>query len=453
MTQVFVSNSAYGLMTAIAAIDAGAVPGADRRVLVSVNAAVVPETASGPGEAPLLRGILSRFDEVFSLNDLLAPNPPTTWSPQDEDGPMLERLLRRAWRLSDGPVELFLQSPQVPPGRTLAALFPGAPITIVGDGLMSYSPIRLRLPRAVVERVGAVVYADVVPGVHPLLFTEVGARPVPIPVERMRAVADEVSIAVEDPDVERLAQGAVPTALVLGQYLAALGLITEAEEGRMQADMVDRAMQWGPRRIVFKPHPSAPPSMSAAVRDRCAERGVVLETYEGDVPAEILATRLDAVGVVAGFSSALTSARAMLGLPIASAGNELLLGRLEPYENGNRIPVTIVDALTRPSSPYASPAALQALVDAVGYCMQPTIMAHLRQRAVRVLSTMGAAERERYFSVQRLTELRLPGGRRASVISRVLTPTGELSRAEEARLVLRGAKRRVIRAWKALQGQ
>ena len=43
------------------------------------------------------------------------------------------------------------------------SLFPNARITIIGDGLMTYSPIRVKLPRSVVARIGRVVYADVVP--------------------------------------------------------------------------------------------------------------------------------------------------------------------------------------------------------------------------------------------------------------------------------------------------
>src|SRR5690606_4542080 len=86
------------------------------------------------------------------------------------DLPVLNRLFTRAWDL-DGDLELFVQSPQVAPARTLLSLFPDARITIIGDGLMTYSPIRVQLPRTVVERIGRVVYADVVQGVEPLVLT------------------------------------------------------------------------------------------------------------------------------------------------------------------------------------------------------------------------------------------------------------------------------------------
>ena len=54
-------------------------------------------------------------------------------------------------------------------------------VSIVGDGLMTYSPIRNRWPHTVASRVTAVVYADTVPGVEPLLFPAADRVPVPVP--------------------------------------------------------------------------------------------------------------------------------------------------------------------------------------------------------------------------------------------------------------------------------
>jgi hypothetical protein len=130
----------------------------------------------------------------------------------------------------------------------------------------------------------------------------------------------------------------------------------------------------------------------------------------------------------------------------------MLLHRLDPFENSNRVPVTIIDALTRPDSPYRTPATMQGLVDAVGYCMQPMIVSHLRTRAERVLHGMDEAERHRYFSRRRLAELSLPGGRH-TFFTRALTPTGDVTRVEELRLTITGAQRRFGRAMKALQGR
>ncbi|GEP47478.1 hypothetical protein FVP74_01195 [Microbacterium saccharophilum] len=455
MTQVFVLNSAYGAMTAAAAMDAGLFPEpSGDRILLAVNAAIVPETTTGIAESRQLQGVLRRFDRVESLNALVAPTPPVQWQPAADDLPMLERLLRRAWGIDDGSsLELFLQSPQVPPSRTLAAVFPGAPITIVGDGLMTYSPIRDRMPAAFADRVLGVAYADVVPGVEPLLFAETGAPRLPVPVDRFRSIVEEVAGAAEDPGLDDLAASAAPTVLILGQYLAHLGLVSADEEQALQAEMVDRALEWSPRRIVFKPHPSAPPAITDAVARRARAHGLEVATYDGEVPAEIVAARLRTVGVVAGFSTALPTVRALFGTPIASAGTELLLRRLHPYENGNRIPVTIVDALTRPGSPYTSPARLQHLLDTVGHTMQPQTAAQLRGRAASFLAGADPDERDRYVGARRLTQLRLPGGRRPGPLARLLTRSGVAGRFEQVRLIARGALRRAARAWKALEGR
>src|SRR5690606_28294544 len=149
-------------MTAAAAIDAGTVPAArGKRILLTVNAAVIPEAVPDIGESRHLRRLLTRFDRVESLGALLAPTLPTQWEPAPDDLPVLERLLRRAWRLSDRPVQLYLQSPQVAPSRTMISLFPGAEVTVIGDGLMTYAPLRQRMPHPLTERVVAVTYADV----------------------------------------------------------------------------------------------------------------------------------------------------------------------------------------------------------------------------------------------------------------------------------------------------
>ncbi|MGW8482623.1 polysialyltransferase family glycosyltransferase [Microbacterium sp. NPDC055903] len=449
MTGLFVLHSAYGLVTAAAAIDARMLGEGGERVLVPVNSARVPETAIGIDVQANLATLRARFDRVESLDALLTPRHPSSWAPDDAELPVLRRLLARAWNLDDD-IELYVQSPQVAPAKTLMSLFPDARITVIGDGLMTYSPIRVALPRSVVERVGRVVYADVVPGVEPVLFGESGAERVPVPPAAFRAALAETD--TQDAALEELTDG-TPTALVLGQYLSALGLVSPAEELSMQAEMVDRALRWNPGRIVFKPHPAAPPAMADAVRERARRNRVSFAQYAGVLPAELVADRLDAVGVVAGFSTALPTIRTLSGRPIGSAGLATVLARLAPFENSNRIPAAIVDAITREDSPYTDPARLQLLVDAVGYAMQPEIAAHLRPRAERFLTEADAGERERYVGARRLAELRLPGAPAEGAVRRMLRSSGGVGRIEELRLTAAGARRRAARAWKAVRGR
>ena len=264
MTQVFALHSAYGLATAAAAIDEGLLgEGEGERVLVPFHSTRVPETSAGIATDPALRSLRARFDRVEDLDALLGPLHPSSWEPDDADLPLLERLLTRVWRLDDGEIDLFVQSPQVAPARTLMALFPNARITVVGDGLMTYSAMRVRMPHTVAARIVRVVHADVVPGVRPLVGSPLAVT-VPVRGEAFRA-------ALEETDPGRLIPGlddGTPSVLVLGQYLSALGLMTADEEVALQTALVDRAMDWSPQRIVFKPHPSAPPAFADALRAR-----------------------------------------------------------------------------------------------------------------------------------------------------------------------------------------
>ncbi|WP_223622245.1 alpha-2,8-polysialyltransferase family protein [Microbacterium sp. EST19A] len=455
MTQLFALHSAYGLATAAAAIDAGLLDGASPadRLLVPFTSSRIPETTVGIAVDPALRSLRSRFDRVEELEAILGPLHPSSWEPSDGDLPILERLLTRAWHLDPHDLELFVQSPQVAPARTLMSLFPQARITLIGDGLMTYSPMRVSLPHTVAARIGRVVHADVVPGVRPLVGSP-HAEIVPVPPESFAAALRETDAGetdAGDPALDDDPEGA--TVLVLGQYLSALGLVSPAEEIALQKDMIDRAADWSPQRIVFKPHPAAPPLHTDAVRARAAAQGIAFVEHRGGPAAELLAERLDAVAVVAGFSTALPTVRTLFGREIGAAGTETVLRVLTPFENSNRIPATIVDALTRDRSPYQDPARLQLLVDAVGYAMQPEIAGHLRPRAEELLTGLDPVERDRYFTPERLSMLRLPGAPAESAVRRMLRPAGGVGRVEEWRLTAIGARRRAGRAWRAIRGR
>lgn len=459
MTQLFALHSAYGLATAAAAIDAGLLgahssgTSADR-LLVPFTSSRVPETTTGIAADPGLRTLRQRFDRIEELDAILGPQHPSSWEPADADLPIIERLLTRAWALDPRELELLVQSPQVAPARTLMSLFPHARITIIGDGLMTYSPMRVRLPHTVAARIVRVVHADVVPGVRPLVGSP-HAEIVPVPPERFATALRETEIAETDAGATDAEQNDVapPTVLVLGQYLSALGLMSPAEEIGLQQDMIDRAARWAPGRIVFKPHPAAPPLLIDAVRARSAAHGIAFTEYRGGLAAELLAERLDAVAVVAGFSTALPTVHTLFGRAIGAAGTETVLRSLTPFENSNRIPATIVDALTRDDSPYADPARLQLLVDAVGYAMQPEVAGHLRERAETLLTALDPVERDRYFAPERLSMLSLPGAPPERMLQRVLRPVGGVGRVEEWRLTLIGARRRAGRAWRVMRGR
>ena len=169
-------------------------------------------------------------------------------------------------------------------------------------------------------------------------------------------------------------------ALLLGQYLSAGGVLSVAEEAGLHAEMLRGAVAAGHRRLEFKPHPSAPVGSAAGLRAVAAELGVELAVRGGDELAEARFARGGVALVVGCFSTALATAR-FYGLPTATVGTDLLLERLTPYENSNRVPVTIVRATVRDLDvlagcadhrpPPASELDLSDLVGCVAYCMQP----------------------------------------------------------------------------------
>ncbi|MCS3444015.1 alpha-2,8-polysialyltransferase family protein [Microbacterium phyllosphaerae] len=452
MTQLFALHSAYGLATAAAALDGGLLGDHGERILVPFVSSKIPETSVGILADPALATLRDRFDRVEDLDALLGPLHPSWWKPDAADLPLLRRLFTRAWGLDGDDLEVLVQSPQVAPARTLMMLFPHARLTIIGDGLMTYSPMRVRLPHTVTARIGRVVHADVVPGVTPLVGAPT-ATAVPVSPALFRTVLAETATGVDDTaELESVITGE-PTVLVLGQYLSALGLVTESEEVALQTQMIDRAASLHPRHIVFKPHPAAPPRLSDALRDRATVRGAVFHEYRGALAAETLAERVDARAVIAGFSTALPTVRALFGRHIEAVGADTVLSRLTPYENSNRVPATIVDVLTRPDSPYREPERMQLVIDAVGYAMQPVVAAHLRRRAVELLTSIRPSDRDRYFAPERLAELRLPGAPPETAVRRALRPAGGIGRVEQVRLTALGARRRIGRAWRALRGR
>ncbi|WP_455905429.1 polysialyltransferase family glycosyltransferase [Microbacterium sp.] len=452
MTQLFAIHSAYGLATAAAALDGGLLGDHGERILVPFVSSRVPETSVSIAADPALASLRDRFDRIEDLDALLGPLHPSSWKPHASDLPLLRRLLIRAWGVDPGDLELLVQSPQIAPARTLMLLFPHARLTIIGDGLMTYSPMRVRMPHTVTARIGRVVHADVVPGLTPLVGAPT-ATPVPVSPDLFRAVLAETAVAVDDTAELDSALDGESTVLVLGQYLSALGLVSEGEEIALQKEMIDRAASRRPQHIVFKPHPAAPPRLSDALRDRARVHGVDFREYRGALAAEMLAERIDATAVIAGFSTALPTVQALFGREIDAVGADTVLARLTPYENSNRVPATIVDALTRADSPYRDPERMQLLIDAVGYAMQPVVAGHLRGRAEQLLTGIRPSDRDRYFAPERLAELRLPGAPRETAVRRALRPVGGIGRVEQARLTVLAARRRLARAWRVLRGR
>ena len=447
--QLFLASTLYGAATLAAAIDAGAFgDGPARRILLVTTNTPIPETSTpldkAPGFAPLAR----RFDEILDWNATIHPQHPTAWAPQPDDTPIWERLLRDRWGLGDAPVHLAVESIQGNPARALVDVFADSTVDVYADGLMSYGPTRVKIPGGVGGRVTRLLHLDLVPGLTPLLLAEHGVVAEHVPADAFNAVLAEIGA---DSPVDLPA----PTgpAMILGQYLAAIGILSAAEEEALHHRMLAGVLAAGHRSIVFKPHPSAPAGTAETLAKAAADKGAELTVVDTPVLAETLFARLRPSLVVGCFSTALFTATTFHGLPVARVGTELLLQKLTPYQNSNRIPVTIVDAMLPDleAKDFAagpldvSPARVaetQALVTAVGYCMQSQNRPDLRGAAAAFLGAMPNGRIPRYFRRRRLTVLGLPGG----VQGRAVIPRNRLTRG-----AMRTAKA-LVRKGKALKG-
>jgi hypothetical protein len=394
MMKVFYASTLFGAMSLAAAIDDGRF-GDGRRVLVVSNNAAIPEVAAPLDKTPGFAVLRSRFDEVHSWNDLIAPLHPSDWKARVIEVPMMERLIRSHWAL-DGVEELVLESIAVPPARTIAGLVRDCPITVYSDGLMSYGPTRDPLPAEIFRRIGRLIHLDLVPGLTPLLLSEYGVAPEILPGERFLSIVAEVAATAPD----------MPTgqAVILGQYLSALEIVTAEEEAELHETMLKALAARGYTDVVFKPHPAAGRRHAQLMRAAAAPLGVRLSVAGESVPAEVCFAALRPELVVGCFSTGLMTAQRYFGIEVAAYGTRLVLDRLAPYENSNRVPATIVDALLprlsadgRVDQPPAVD--LQALVRAVGYCMQAETYPDLRPASLEF--------DPRYFKRKRLETLGL----------------------------------------------
>ncbi|GGT59405.1 polysialyltransferase family glycosyltransferase [Streptomyces purpureus] len=414
--QIFQVSTLYGAATVAAALDAGQFGAADgaRRLLLLSHNAEIPETALRLEEMTGYDRIATRFDEVVDWNDVIRPHHPGSWAPRPEEVPVWQRMFRAAWGIGAAPVELVVESIQVNPAKALAAIFAESVLDVYADGLMSYGPTRGELPQTIGCRVRRLLHLDLVPGLRPLLLSEYGVEPELVPDDAFRALLSEIAeSAATDPALTAAAEAA-PSALLLGQYLAALGILTPDEEETLHLRMLRGAAAAGHRSVLFKPHPTAPARYSTALHEEATAAGVELTVLDGPLLAETCYERCRPRLVVGCFSTAMLTAAVLYGIPIARVGTDLVLDRLTPYENSNRMPLTIVDHLVpdlegsaAPAVPGAVPPTLAPLVRAVGFCMQPKIHPSLRPETESLLTTSPA--NPRYFPPARLHNLSLPG--------------------------------------------
>jgi len=425
MTRVFYASTLYGAMSLAAAIDAGLFGDrGERRLLIISDNTRAPEIGDPVDRVRGFEPLRHRFDEIVHWNDVIAPMHPSRFVPRAAEVPMLTLLIGEQLGL-DEVSELVLESVAVAPARTIGSLIRECPITVYSDGLMSYGPTRDEIAVDLGRRIGRLLYLDLVPEISPLLLREYDVTPQAIPDSAFLKVVAELPGPVVD--------GAVGAPVIIGQYLSQLEILTAGEEAALHDAMVRGLVSAGYRHVVFKPHPAAGRSHVRPLQETAARLGVRLTVAADGLPAEAWFAAARPELVVSCFSTALLTARRYYDLPVARTGTELALDRITPYQNSNRIPATIVDAVVpelRPDGRLADPPRLELdqLVQAVGFCMQAARYPELREVASAYLATHGP---RRYFKNRRLEAVGLvaPPAYRSAVVRRT------------AKLAVRAARR------------
>jgi hypothetical protein len=450
MIHLLTASTLYQVASLAAMVDAGTLrTDGGERILVLANGSQQPELTARIQDSAGFERLARRFDRVVDLAELLWPRRPQQFSPRNEELYLWERLLRSHWGLGTEPVALVVDTIQVNPAIALSRIFHDAPLTVHSDGLMAYGPTRNRVPTPLRQRLDAVAYFDIVPGLRPVLLNEVGPELVPAPRQALADVFRELAAAaVPSEDLAAAQASGRPCALVLGQYLADLRVLAEDEEVELHRGMLAAARERGAELVLFKPHPSASNGSTNALFGVAAGLGIELTVVRDNVSAETVALWVEPLVVVSCFSTALVTLKYLFGTDCVAVGTELLLERLQPYQNSNRIPVTLIDALLvrgMPAPSEAGPRAdrLQDLVDSVAYCMQSGRLPDLRSTAESFLQDHGDRF-PRYFKRRRLTALGLPGQATAASWRR---QAGRVRR--RARRVLGGRLDPLRRAWKA----
>lgn len=434
-TQVFVASTAFNAVVLKAAFDSGLYerPGVTRRLLLTSINDPIPETSKQADQWVSFGPLSAAMDDVVSWNDTIHPQHPYDWEPRPKDRAIWNRLLRERWKLGTGSLEVSVGSVQAPPARALAQLFDDSEVSVFLDGLMSYAPLRHDIGGAVLSRIGRLIHLDLVPGLRPLVLSGTERDVHALDGRRLR---EAVAAMPRSLTVEWVRGSGQPgsTGLVLGQYLASLGLVSEREESELYRTMVERMLRRGFRRVVFKPHPSLPDSslnMAVAVE---LSPGQSVGIVRGGLAEQAFET-LEPELVVSCFSTGLATARTIYGIPTARLGTGPLVERLVDSSNSNRIPVVITDATVPQLLPdgsltqqhCSSATELQTLVEAVAHDMQPERMRHLRPSADAYRRRQEALSSPRYLSA--LPPTVTDGGQTASATSRMRSRGRDLVRS------------------------
>lgn len=424
MKQVFVVSSWLQLLSITAAVRNERIDSADERVLLISDTRAVCEVGLSFAEQAISAPLLDAFDRVIDYNAWIWPQHPAQWSPRVNEHVMWSKALLHAWDLADCHVQLFVESVQGHPAQALSYIFPDAEIFVHSDGLMTYGPTRDLLPAQLWQRLGGLLYMDLVPDVEPLLLSDYpGIDRIALSPAELRAEVERAASAIDTSDRTVHADAC----MVVGQYLADVSLFSLEKETEIYEQMIDQAIATGHQHIYLKPHPSSSQSVQSALEHRARRRGISFDVVPAHLPVELSVLALQPKSIYSCFSTGMITAWRLFDIPATAFGTRDALEEFRPYQNSNRIPVTICDYLFAGETSHQE--SLQDVINAVGYCMQARQLPELREAAVDFLDRSLPAYRH-YFKRRRLTKLGLPGS---------LPPQ---SRAQQVRSVGRRGLRR-----------
>ncbi|MGI3781506.1 MAG: hypothetical protein ACRYG2_12090 [Janthinobacterium lividum] len=312
--------------------------------------------------------------------------------------------------LGDDDVELVVGTSALRTGRALTRRWTDAPVVLLAAGAAVYGPTPRGLGGRLARRTDRVLHVDLVPGLRPLLLAERPAAIQAVPFEDVRAVTAALPGTGPVPD---------PTALVLGHSAAWAGALDRDQQTELLVAMVQRCAEAGHSRIVLlldaDPSSRTRRHVERAARSARADLDLVVDP----APVEAWVAR-DGVRLVVGSATEdLLVAREVYHRRVAQLDTEVVLQRLDPFTDPRRTGATLVAATvpdlrswtSHPEGESLDPVDLAGLMSTVAYAMEPELLAARRAGAIGFLETHPSTRR-RFVRRRRLTELRLPGGKR-----------------------------------------
>lgn len=374
MDQLFVAPTFTAAACMATAVDDGLYADAGTKVLMTTSSSPIPELGLGLAEQPGFDELARRFDRVVSLNEIIYPQHPLSWSPA-ADIERWHRIVAAAAGLCE-PFGITLQSFPAEPSTSILRVFQEGPVDVVSDGLMTYGPTRMPAMRRVAPRLRRLLYLDLAGGLDPVLLREHGVENVVLSSSGFRDVVAEYGkvAASASPGEERV------DAILLGQHLSALGLLSQDEEQALHEKFLRVAAGLGYQQVAFKPHPSTPPAFAHRLPDLADELGVRLQVLDAPVPVEVLYDRLRPAAAIGCFSTGLSTAVEVYGMEGYAVGVDDVLERLPELQDSNRIQLAITDVRMKrvditPDGTLVehdpTEIDVQLLVDEIAHAMQP----------------------------------------------------------------------------------